>query len=434
MTYQEATTYLFTSAPLFQNIGAGAYKEGLSNTHLLDEHFGHPHQKYRTIHVGGTNGKGSTSHTLAAILQSQGYRVGLYTSPHLVDFRERIRVNGKMISRKRVIEFVKDLKSSLLGKSTEGGYSFFELATALAFQYFAEKKVDVAIIEVGLGGRLDCTNIIHPDLSIITNISFDHVQFLGNTLPKIASEKAGIIKQNVPVVIGETGEKDVRAVFEKEAEKVGTQLVFAEEENELLSFDFSPTSGYTYQTKTYGELHGELGGYCQEKNTRTILAAVNVLNENGYGISTASVMNGMAHVCELTGLMGRRQIICRQPLTICDTGHNVGGMQYITRQLQETPHNRLHIVIGMVNDKDVNTVLSLLPKDAIYYFTQASVKRAMPAEDFSKIAEKHHLHGNCYGNVELAYRNAKQNAEKNDLIFIGGSTFIVADMLNNILS
>ena len=429
MTYQEATTYLFTAAPLFQNIGAGAYKEGLSNTHLLDEHFGHPHEKFRTIHVGGTNGKGSTSHTLAAILQSQGYRVGLYTSPHLVDFRERIRVNGVMIPEKRVISFVEQERSFFEPLHP----SFFELATALAVQYFAEQKVDVAVIEVGLGGRLDCTNIIHPDLSIITNISFDHIQFLGNTLPKIASEKAGIIKQGVPAIIGEAGEEDVRMVFEQEAEKVGTRLIFAEEEKELISYTYSPTQGYTYQTKTYGELHGQLSGFCQEKNTRTILATVNELNKISYGISTASVAKGMNQVCQLTGLMGRWQTISNNPLTICDTGHNVGGMQYITKQLKETPHQRLHIIIGMVNDKDVNTVLSMLPKDAVYYFTQASVKRAMPVEEFAQKAEKHDLHGNSYANVELAYRAAKQNAEKNDLIFVGGSTFIVADMLNNIL-
>ena len=434
MTYQEATTYLFTAAPLFQNIGAGAYKEGLSNTHLLDDHFGHPHRNYRTIHVGGTNGKGSTSHTLAAILQSQGYRVGLYTSPHLMDFRERIRVNGEMIPEQRVIDFVEEIKDSPLWEQSEGGFSFFELATALAFQYFAEEKVDVAVIEVGLGGRLDCTNIIQPDLSIITNISFDHIQFLGNTLPKIAYEKAGIIKSGVPAVIGEAGEVDVKAVFEKEATKVGTQLVFAEKEGELLSFEFSPTHGYTYQTKTYGTLQGELGGYCQEKNTRTILAAVDVLNKNGYGICSASVSNGMSHVCELTGLMGRWQIISRQPLTVCDTGHNVGGMQYITRHLQETPHRRLHIIIGMVNDKDVNTVLSMLPKEAVYYFTQASVQRAMPVEEFAEIARKHHLHGTRHANVATAYSAAMENAGKDDIIFIGGSTFIVADMLNNILS
>lgn len=433
MTYQEATTYLFTAAPLFQNIGAGAYKEGLSNTHLLDEHFGHPHRNYRTIHVGGTNGKGSTSHTLAAILQSQGYRVGLYTSPHLVDFRERIRVNGEMIPKQRVIDFVEELKTSLLGGRTEGGFSFFELATALAFQYFSEEKVDVAVIEVGLGGRLDCTNIIQPDLSIITNISFDHIQFLGNTLPKIASEKAGIIKHDVPAIIGEAGDKDVRAVFEKEAQKVDTEILFAEEDDELTDFTFSPKEGYTYNTKSYGKLHGQLGGYCQEKNIRTILTAIKVLNKQGYNIGAEAVKKGIANVCQLTGLMGRWQTICEQPLTICDTGHNVGGMQYITKQLQETPHEKLHIIIGMVNDKDVNTVLSMMPKDAIYYFTQASVKRAMPAKEFAQIARKHDLHGRCFENVASAYSAAKKKAGKNDIIFIGGSTFIVADMLNNIL-
>ncbi len=428
MTYQEAITYLFTAAPLFQNIGAGAYKEGLDNTRLLDEHFGHPHRNYRTIHVGGTNGKGSTSHTLAAILQSQGYRVGLYTSPHLVDFRERIRVNGEMIPEQRVISFVEQERSFFEPLHP----SFFELTTALAFQYFAEQKVDVAVIEVGLGGRLDCTNIIQPDLSVITNISFDHIQFLGNTLPQIASEKAGIIKHGIPAVIGEAGDDEVRKVFLKQAEEVGTKLIFAEEEEELTGYDYTPTNGYTYHTRTYGQLKGQLGGYCQEKNTRTILAAVSELNQAGYGITSASVANGISHVCELTDLMGRWQIISREPLTVCDTGHNTGGMQYITRQLRETPHQRLHIIIGMVNDKDVNTVLSMLPEDAVYYFTQASVKRAMPCEEFAGIARKHNLQGTCYGNVASAYHAARQNADKSDLIFVGGSTFIVADMLKNI--
>ena len=429
MTYQEATTYLFTAAPLFQNIGAGAYKEGLDNTRLLDEHFGHPHRNYRTIHVGGTNGKGSTSHTLAAILQSQGYRVGLYTSPHLVDFRERIRVNGEMIPEQRVISFVEHERSFFEPLHP----SFFELTTALAFRYFAEQKVNVAVIEVGLGGRLDCTNIIQPDLSVITNISFDHVQFLGDTLPKIASEKAGIIKPGIPTVIGEAKDAEVKAVFCKKAETAGTRLIFAEEEEELISYEYSPASGYTYHTRTYGQLHGQLGGYCQEKNTRTILAAVRELNQAGYGITCESVAEGMSHVCELTGLMGRWQILGREPLTVCDTGHNVGGIQYITRQLQETPHRYLHIIIGMVNDKDVNTVLSMLPKDAVYYFTQASVKRAMPCDEFARTARKHNLQGTCYGDVWTAYHAAKQNAGKSDLIFIGGSTFIVADMLKNIL-
>lgn len=406
---------------MFQNVGAAAYKEGLGGTLELDEHFGHPHRQYRTIHVGGTNGKGSVCHTLAAILQSQGYRVGLYTSPHLVDFRERIRVNGKMISKKRVVEFVKELKASLSEGALKGGYSFFELATALAFQYFSERKVDFAVIEVGLGGRLDCTNIIQSELSVITNISFDHVQLLGDTLPKIASEKAGIIKTGIPAVIGEAGEDDVRAVFENAAKAVNTELYFAEEDGEASKDKWSN-----------GKLERALQGSCQEKNTRTILTAVRLLRERGIEISDEAIRRGFKEVVTMTGLMGRWQTISTKPLTICDTGHNVGGLQYITKQLQQTPHKRLHIIIGMVSDKDVNTVLSLLPKDAAYYFTQATVKRAMPAEELADIASKHQLHGNKFADVETAYLTAKANAADEDLIFIGGSTFIVADLLRSI--
>lgn len=420
MTYTQAIKYLFDSAPMFQNIGAAAYKEGLDGTLALDAYFGHPHRSYRTIHVGGTNGKGSVSHTLAAILQTQGYRVGLYTSPHLVDFRERIKVNGKMISKKRVVEFVTELKASLLGGRLEEGYSFFELATALAFQYFSEQKVDFAVIEVGLGGRLDCTNIIQPVLSVITNISFDHVQFLGDTLPKIATEKAGIIKPGIPVCIGENCGEEVNIVFRNKAKEVGAPISFAEEASFPLPLCES-------------SIKRALQGFCQEKNTRTILTSVRLLREQGINISDDAVRKGFREVTTMTGLMGRWQTISNNPLTICDTGHNVGGMQYITRQLQETPHKKLHIIIGMVSDKDVNTVLSMLPKDAVYYFTQASVHRAMPAEDFSQIAQKHQLYGNCYENVESAYQAAKKNADSDDLIFIGGSTFVVADMLKSIL-
>ena len=314
MTYNQAIQYLFDSAPMFQNVGAAAYKEGLGGTLFLDEHFGHPHRSYRTIHVGGTNGKGSVCHTLAAILQAQGYRVGLYTSPHLVDFRERIRVNGKMISKKRVIEFVEDLKASLLEGRLEGGYSFFELATALAFKYFEEQKVDFAVIEVGLGGRLDCTNIITPILSVITNISFDHVQFLGDTLPKIASEKAGIIKPGIPVCIGENINPEVKAVFQNKADEVGAPITFAEESPLQFPFwgsDFKPA----------------LTGLCQEKNTRTILTSVRLLRESGIEISEKAIERGFAEVCTMTGLMGRWQILSKKPLTICDTAHNVGGLE-----------------------------------------------------------------------------------------------------------
>ena len=421
MTYNSAVQYLFDSAPLFQNVGAAAYKEGLGNTFLLDEQFGHPHRQYRTIHVGGTNGKGSVSHTLAAILQAQGYRVGLYTSPHLVDFRERIKVNGEMISKERVIDFVTDFKKRNYS-AVCSGFSFFELATALAFQYFSEKKVDFAVIEVGLGGRLDCTNIITPELSIITNISFDHVQFLGDTLPKIASEKAGIIKTGIPACIGENVNEDVKAVFANKAKEVGAPITFAEDA-------FANTA-------INDELAGlfALKGFCQEKNIRTILTAVRLLQERGIAISDEAIRKGLAEVCSMTGLMGRWQTIDEKPLTICDTGHNVGGMQYIVSQLQQTPHKRLHIVIGMVNDKDVDSVLRLLPTDAVYYFTQASVKRAMPAEELARKAS--HLQGaeeGAFQDVPSAYRAAKRNATTDDLIFIGGSTFVVADLLADIL-
>lgn len=421
MTYNSAVQYLFDSAPLFQNVGAAAYKEGLDNTHLLDEQFGHPHRQYRTIHVGGTNGKGSVSHTLAAILQAQGYRVGLYTSPHLVDFRERIKVNGEMISKERVVDFVTDFKKRNYD-AVCSGFSFFELATALAFQYFSEQKVDFAVIEVGLGGRLDCTNIITPELSIITNISFDHVQFLGDTLPKIASEKAGIIKTGIPACIGENVNDDVKAVFTNKAKEVGAPITFAED-----AFDDTAIN------KELARLFA-LKGFCQEKNIRTILTAVRLLRDRGIAISDEAIRKGLAEVCSMTGLMGRWQTVDEKPLTICDTGHNVGGMQYIVKQLQQTPHKRLHIVIGMVSDKDVDTVLRLLPTDAIYYFTQASVKRAMPAEELAKKAS--HLQGakeGVFQDVPSAYLAAKRNADTNDLIFIGGSTFVVADLLADIL-
>lgn len=416
MTYNQAVQYLFDSAPMFQNVGAAAYKEGLGGTLFLDEHFGHPHRSYRTIHVGGTNGKGSVCHTLAAILQAQGYRVGLYTSPHLVDFRERVRVNGKMISKKRVIEFVEDLKASLLEGRLEGGYSFFELATALAFKYFEEQKVDFAVIEVGLGGRLDCTNIIKPVLSVITNISFDHVQFLGDTLPKIASEKAGIIKPGIPVCIGENINPEVKAVFQNKANEVGAPITFAEESPLQFTFwgsDFKPA----------------LTGLCQEKNTRTILTSVRLLRESGIEISEKAIERGFAEICTMTGLMGRWQILSKKPLTICDTAHNVGGLQYIFRHLASIPHQRLHLVIGMVSDKDVNTVLTLVPKDAFCYFTQASVNRAMPAEELTRRAKAIGMQGATYTDVASAYDSAISNASADDIIYIGGSTFVVADLL-----
>ncbi|MBQ0049984.1 MAG: bifunctional folylpolyglutamate synthase/dihydrofolate synthase [Bacteroidales bacterium] len=413
MNYQETIDYLFNAAPLFQNIGAGAYKEGLANTHALDNHFGHPHTSYRTIHVAGTNGKGSTCHTLAAILQSAGYKVGLYTSPHLIDFRERIRVNGEMISKERVIEFVEKERTFFEPLHP----SFFELATALAFLYFREQKVDVAIIEVGLGGRLDCTNIIHPDLSVITNISFDHTQFLGNTLPLIATEKAGIIKKGVPVVIGETNEHaDVKQVFIDNALNASAPVFFAEELGEDL--------------KDYPR---ELQGDCQEANQRTILCAIRQLQKRGYKIEEMDIKRGFMNVTLLTGLMGRWQVMQQEPLVICDAGHNTGGLCYTKEQLARImhlrPHAMLRMVIGMVGDKDVEGSLALLPTKALYYFTQASVSRAMGADHIRELGRRQGLDGTAYATVKEAYCAALREAAPEDVIFVGGSCFVVADFL-----
>ena len=425
MDYKETIEYLFNSAPLFQNIGAGAYKEGLYNTKVLDEHFAHPHLSFKTIHVAGTNGKGSCSHTIASVLQEAGYKVGLYTSPHLVDFRERIRVNGKPISEQYVIDFVEHERAFFEPLHP----SFFELTTAMAFKFFADEKVDVAVIEVGLGGRLDCTNIITPDVSIITNISFDHVQFLGDTLAKIASEKAGIIKPNIPVVIGETT-PETKPVFISKAEEQNAPIIFAEEQDEVMGECLLAKGGFDYQTKTFGLITAELGGLCQIKNTRTIIEALKQLIGKDYRITRQNVADGFASVCKNTGLMGRWQKLSDKPKVICDTGHNVGGIQYIVKQLELQEYDNLRIVMGMVNDKDISTVLSMMPKHAVYYFTQASVKRAMPCRDFMAKAAGYGLEGDAYPTVRQAYEAALHDASQNDLVFVGGSSFIVADLLS----
>ena len=427
MTYSETINYLFNSTPLFQNVGKDAYKEGLDNTHLLDEHFGYPHRKFKTIHVAGTNGKGSCSHTLAAILQSAGYKVGLYTSPHLIDFRERIRINGTPVSQEYVIDFVKNHRSFFEPLHP----SFFELTTAMAFNYFAEQQVDIAVIEVGLGGRLDCTNIIQPDLCIITNISFDHVQFLGDTLAKIASEKAGIIKPETPVVIGETT-SETKPVFAKKAAQENAPIHFAEEEMLLHNSNINQQGKPIYQTKDYTDLEGELGGLCQIKNTNTLLSAIRVLQDIGYNIKEAHVREGFSCVCSLTGLMGRWQKIQDQPLMVCDTGHNKGGIQYIVEQISNQNYRQLHIVMGMVNDKDISGVLAMLPKEATYYFTKASVNRALSEIEVQNMAGKAGLRGETYPSVKEAVEAAKNNAHPEDFIFIGGSTFIVADLLSSL--
>lgn len=429
MTYKETTEYLFTSAPLFQQQGAGAYKEGLQTTLALDEHFGHPHRRFRTIHVAGTNGKGSCSHTIAAVLQAAGYRVGLYTSPHLVDFRERIRINGEMIPEQYVVDFVANERSFFEPLHP----SFFELATAMAFKYFADQNIDVAVVEVGLGGRLDCTNIIHPEVCVITNISFDHVGFLGDTLAKIAAEKAGIMKAGVPVIIGEAN-AETRPVFESTAAAVGAPIIFAEE------MDDEP----------FGHVESSLKGFCQEKNTRTITTALArlLLDQNlktddddaryleqdckmsRLLFTLDDVSRGFAEVCQLTGLRGRWETVGESPLTICDTGHNVGGWQYIVPQLTKLSEGKtLRMVFGMVNDKDITTVLQMLPKDAVYYFCNASVKRALAADAIASQAADFGLIGRSCGSVSEAYTAAKSEATSDDVIFIGGSSFVVADLL-----
>lgn len=429
MTYKETTEYLFASAPLFQQQGAGAYKEGLQTTLALDEHFRHPHRRFRTIHVAGTNGKGSCSHTIAAVLQAAGYRVGLYTSPHLVDFRERIRINGEMIPEQYVVDFVANERSFFEPLHP----SFFELATAMAFKYFADENVDVAVVEVGLGGRLDCTNIIHPEVSVITNISFDHVGFLGDTLAKIAAEKAGIMKAGVPVIIGEAN-AETRHVFESSAVAVGAPIIFAED------MDDEP----------FGHVESSLKGFCQEKNTRTITTALArlLLDQNlktddddaryleqdckmsRLLFTLDDVSRGFAEVCQLTGLRGRWETVGESPLTICDTGHNVGGWQYIVPQLTKLSEGKtLRMVFGMVNDKDITTVLKMLPKDAVYYFCNASVKRALAADAIASQAAGFGLVGRSCGSVSEAYTAAKSEATSDDVIFIGGSSFVVADLL-----
>ena len=416
MTYQETCEYLYSQMPMFERQGASGYKEGLDNSHTLDQHFGHPHRQYTTIHVAGTNGKGSCAHTLAAILQSCGYKVGLYTSPHLVDFVE---------NEKR---FFAPLSPS-----------FFEVVTAMAFKYFADKKVDIAVVEVGMGGRLDCTNIITPIMSVITNIGMDHTEFLGNSLELIAVEKAGIIKQGVPVVVGETV-PETRPVFEAMASSLKAPITFAEDQQEIISVGYSNKS-MEYHTRNFGILQGELTGIYQEKNTNTVLCAVKMLEKLGYMhpvncspsavCQNREVRKGFKKVCSLTGLKGRWQIVNETPLTICDTGHNVAGWQYLSRQISDVPCRNKHIVFGMVEDKDVEGVLALLPKEATYYFTKSDNKRALSESILKLYAQNAGLQGESYPDVQTAYNAAKKNAENSDLVFIGGSSYVVADFLKN---
>ncbi len=450
MTYGETLDYLYNAAPAFEKVGASAYKEGLSNTLALDAHFGHPHTHYPTIHVAGTNGKGSTSHTIAAVLQEAGYKVGLYTSPHLVDFNERIKVNGNPIPHKYVVEFVENERNFFEPLHP----SFFELTTALAFKYFAEQNVDIAVIEVGLGGRLDCTNIILPILSIITNISYDHTAFLGNTLQDIAHEKAGIIKPNIPVIIGEHN-ADTRLVFEQKAKEMHAPIYFAQDKNIIKSYTTTP-EGIEYTTIHDNHLIGQLRGLYQINNTNTVLKALEILqgilqdNQVSCHRKTSDIpvkdtdlwqratYNGFKNVCGITKLSGRWQTISHSPLTICDTGHNLAGWEYLSRQITKTweqvkeknQNSTLRIIFGMVDDKDVNSIMRILPKDAVYYFCQANTHRAIPAERLHQYAAQYGLSGTVSDTVKHAYQAALKESKTTDFIFIGGSSYVVADFLS----
>ncbi len=433
MTYKETTEYMYNSAPVFEKVGAIAYKPGLDTTLALDQHLGCPHCAFKTIHVAGTNGKGSVSHTLAAILQSAGHRVGLFTSPHLVDFRERIRVNGEMISEQDVIDFVEDNRSFFEPLHP----SFFELTTCMAFWYFQKQKVDIAVIEVGLGGRLDSTNIITPILSVITNISFDHMQFLGHTLAQIATEKAGIIKPGVPVVIGEALAA-TRPVFARTAFERQSPIIFAEDDPIVVGDLGKDTAHPAYVINLhvkdghrYGEnrLSHELQGDYQVKNANTILWVCEYLRQTGWITGLDDIRKGFSKVCETTGLAGRWQRLQEHPTVVCDTGHNVGGWEYLSRQLRRQSCATLRIVFGMVDDKDIDTVLGMLPTSAEYYFTQASTHRAIPAEVVAKKASAHGITGRVFTSVRAAYEASLSEAQSDDFIFVGGSSYVVADLL-----
>ncbi len=414
---------------MYQRVGKAAYKANLNNTLALDQYFNHPHRLFKTIHVAGTNGKGSVSHMLASVLMEAGYRVGLYTSPHLKDFRERIRINGKMISENHVVEFVENHKKIFESLKP----SFFEMTVAMAFHYFAMEKVDIAVVEVGLGGRLDSTNIITPQLSIITNIGLDHTDLLGNSLKSIAIEKAGIIKPNVPVLIGET-QPEVKDIFVERAKELNAPITFADSEYRVISQMISE-NGLQYfavegnNDMKFGSLCVDLMGLYQSKNLPVVLAAIDLLRRGELSIAQNDIQEGLKSVVRNTSLMGRWQIIDHSPLIVCDTGHNAEGIKQIVNQLLTTPHNLLHIVFGVVGDKDAGAILSLLPKNANYFFTKASIPRALNENQLYSLALEHGLHGKTYPNVPEALSAAKEQAAKNDLIFIGGSTFVVADVL-----
>ena len=436
MNYQQTIQYLYSQLPLFTRDGVSAYKADLTNTIELLKRIDNPQHKFKSVHVGGTNGKGSTSHMLAAILQTAGYKTGLYTSPHLKDFRERIRINGQMISEQTVIDFVAEHTSDF----DEIKPSFFEMTVALAFDVFAKEQVDIAIIEVGLGGRLDSTNVITPLLSIITNIGWDHMNILGDTLQLIAGEKAGIIKPGVPVIIGEYQE-EVADIFTNKAALEDAGTIFASEvwnteinsktqgEDEFLNIKIDRNKPTSNLQSLISNLHLDLTGSYQLKNVKTVLCAVDELRMQGFVISDEHIKSALSQVKTLTGLHGRWEILNEQPLTICDTGHNPEGMQEVLQNIAAVKYNKLHFVLGMVNDKDISKILTILPTKARYYFCRPDIPRGLDAKALWLKAAGFGLDGEAYASVRDALKAAQQNAEDNDLVFVGGSTFVVAEVV-----
>ena len=425
--WERTLEYLFNQRPAFERQGASGYKPGLETSLALDKLYNEPHHNYRIIHIAGTNGKGSTAHLIASCLQKCGYRVGLFTSPHFVDFRERIRVNGRKISRNYVMQWVADFKQKNLEDFEP---SFFELTSTMAFDYFAWRHVNVAVIETGLGGRLDSTNIVTPDLSIITNIGLEHQQFLGDTIEQIASEKAGIIKHGQPVVVG-NAEGSVRKVINDYAKRQYAEIRFAQDKPEVTEAKMV-NSKLRLKTVNYGTIDDELTGDFQIENANTVLTAFNILKRLKYRIKEDAIREGFATVIETTGLMGRWMKLGSDPLTICDSAHNVASMTVAVKQLKKETYDKLHMVMGFMADKDVDGILELLPKKATYYFTQAQTKRALPVADLKEIAAKHGLQGTIYNNVMDALEAAKQEALPRDMIYIGGSMYVLAELLKGI--
>lgn len=405
MTYQDTLNWMFSQLPMYQRQGKTAFKKDLSNTLKLAEHLNNPENKFKSVHVAGTNGKGSTSHILASVLQEAGYKVGLYTSPHLKDFRERIKINGQEVSKHFVIGFIKRNKSFFEANKL----SFFEMTVGMAFDYFAKENVDIAVVEVGLGGRLDSTNIVTPEVSVITNIGLDHTQFLGDTLEAIAFEKGGIIKPNISVVIGET-QKETAPVFKSLAKSCDSEILFADQ---LVS------EVYT----------SDLIGSYQSKNIKTVVQTVKQLQEKGFKISNKNLKQGLLKVVKNTGLLGRWQILKEKPKVVCDTGHNREGLIYVMQQLSNEIFESLHIVFGVVNDKDLSSIVDLLPKKATYYFCKPNIPRGLDAEELQQIFSSYKLKGKAYRSVNEAYNSALNNAKKDDFIYVGGSTFVVAEII-----